>query len=283
MRDGLRYALLLIAGLVALLLIVSFTAWGLTTYGSIRHIIGDMAARPDRAADLQSQYDDMALYFNAGSGDTYTFHFRSAPIAVSQAQVSGLSEGDAIGVVLDSYTSGLYNNDLPSGGPGAAGVLFNGAGNQVYFALTIVFLIAFILLVAGTVLLPERPRPANVMSAGKAIAGTGVVAFFVFALLPGLLKSIYWGSVAGIRDILTAIEPEVTGSLLRNTVLLILLAAALYAAGFWMERQSETPLSRAAKKPFTLKLPEIPKVPGLLKIIRAPQQKDKENYKRKGL
>jgi hypothetical protein len=55
MRDGLRYALLVVAGLLGVLLVVSLTAWGLTTYGSIRHVVGDIAALPDKAVALERQ------------------------------------------------------------------------------------------------------------------------------------------------------------------------------------------------------------------------------------
>jgi hypothetical protein len=63
MRDGFRYALLLAAGLVAVLFVIAFTAWGLTTYGSIRHVVGDLAAQPDKAAELRDQYQEMVTQF----------------------------------------------------------------------------------------------------------------------------------------------------------------------------------------------------------------------------
>jgi len=247
MRDGLRYSLLLIAGLIAVLLIVSFTAWGLTTYGSIRHIVGDMAARPDKAAALQGQYGDMVAYFAAGDGSSFTYHFGSAPITVTMTQVTNLSEDQVIGLVLDGYASGLYDNDLPSGGIGAAGFFIGSGGNPVYALVTILLFAVFALALASAVLgFPESPRPFKLKSAGKAMAVAGTATFFVFAFLPGLIRSLYWGSIANdpsIKDLLVMIAPMIATSLLRNTLLLLVLAAALYAAGWWLHVKGEAEAS----------------------------------------
>ena len=267
MRDGFRYLLLLVAGLIAVLFIISFTAWGLTTYGSIRHIAGDMAAQPDKAADLRDQYEDMTTYFAGSTGNIYTYHFRLAPITVDRVQVSGMGQSGVISLVLDSYASGLYNNNLPSGGPGVAGMFIGSTGNLLYAITSLILVIAFILFMACAILwFPDRPRSFNMKSAGKVIAVVCTLTFFVFALLPGLLKSLFWGSISNsgaTRDILSIIEPGVVGSLLRNTLIIILLTAVLYAAGYWMGARGE--------------------VRAVFKASRASAQQDPEDHKRKSL
>jgi hypothetical protein len=242
MRDGFRYALLLTACLVALLFIVSFTAWGLTTYGSIRHIVGDFAAQPERAADLQYQYQEMTTRFASGEG-SFTYYFRSAPITLARTQVADMGESEVISLVLDTYTSGLYDNDLPAGGLGAASSYVGSSGNLLYALTALIFVIAFILFIAGAVLwFPDRSRPFKLKSAGKTIAAFCAVVFFIFALLPGLLKSLIWGSVSNgsvIRDALDLIEPVVVGSLLRNTLLIIAIAGIVYIIGYWLETRGD--------------------------------------------
>jgi hypothetical protein len=237
MRDGFRYALLLAAGLLAVLFIVAFTAWGLTTYGSIRHVVGDLAAQPDKAVDLQDQYRDMVTSF-AGSGETFTFHFQSAPINIGRAQVAGLGETEVISLVLDTYTSGLYDNNLAAGGLGVASVFVGSAGNVLYLLTALVFLVAFALFTAGAIReFPEYQTPYKMKSAGKTIAAFCAVVFCFFAFLPGFLKSLFWGTVAnnsGARDIIGIIEPLAVGSLLRNTLLIIVIAGILYAVGYWL-------------------------------------------------
>jgi hypothetical protein len=242
MRDGFRYALLLAAGLVAVLFIISFTAWGLTTYGSVRHIVGDLAAQPDRAADLQDQYEEMATRFASGDS-SFTYYFQSAPITVGPAQVGGMDEGQAISLVLDLYTSGLYDNTLSSGGLGAASSFVGSSGNLLYALTSLVFALAFVALVACSVLgFADRPRPFKLKSAGKTIAAFCAVIFFLIALLPGFLKSLFWGPVAGnstARDLLSIVEPGMVGTLLRNTLLVIIIAGILYIAGHWVEAKGD--------------------------------------------
>jgi hypothetical protein len=237
MRDGFRYALLLTAGLLAVLFIIAFTAWGLTTYGSIRHVVGDLAAQPDKAADLQDQYQDMVTSF-AGSGTTFTFHFRSAPINIGRTRVASLSETEVISLALDTYTSGLYDNNLAAGGLGVAGVFVGSSGNILYAITALVFLVAFILFTAGAIQgFPEYPAPYKMKSAGKTIAAFCAVVFCLFALLPGFLKSLFRGTLAnnsGARDIIGIIEPLAVGSLLRNTLIIIVIAGILYAVGYWL-------------------------------------------------
>jgi hypothetical protein len=268
MRDGFRYALLLAAGLVAVLFVIAFTAWGITTYGSIRHVVGDLAAQPDKAADLRDQYEEMATQFSSGAS-SFTYYFRSAPITVAPAQVTGMGEGEVISLVLDNYTSGLYDNNLQSGGLGAANVFVGSTGNVLYAATALVFAIAFIIFTAGAVRgFKDLSLPLKLKSAGKTIAAFCAVVFFIFALLPGLLKSLFWGSVANsssIRDGLNILEPVVVGSLLRNMLLVIVIAAIVYAAGYWMNTRGD--------------------VRDMFKNSRASAQKENvsENHKRRSL
>jgi hypothetical protein len=268
MRDGFRYALLLAAGLVAVLFVVAFTAWGLTTYGSVRHVVGDFAAQPDRAADLRDQYEEMATRFASGAS-SFTYYFRSTPITVAPAHVSGLGESEVISLVLDTYTSGLYDNSLQSGGLGAASMFVGSTGNLLYAVTALVFAIAFTLFTAGAVRgFPDRPLPFKLKSAGKTIAAFCATAFIIFALLPGFLKSLVWGSVANssvIRDALDILEPGVVGSLLRNTLLVIGIAAVIYGAGYWLRTKGEDK--------------------AMFKESRVPARKARvpENHKRRGL
>ena len=242
MRDGFRYALLLAACLTAVLFITAFTAWGLTTYGSVRHVVGDLSAQPDKAADLRSQYEDMVTVF-AGGASSFTYYYGSAPITVAAAQVAGMGESQVISLVMDAYASGLYDNTLQSGGLGAASQFIGSGGNLIYAIIALVLALAFALFVAGAVLgFADRPRPYALMSAGKTIGAFSIALFFIFAMLPGFVKSLVWGSIAGnaaAREILTVVEPGLVGTLLRNTLLVILVAVALYGAGYWMEARGD--------------------------------------------
>jgi|AGTN01.1.fsa_nt_gi hypothetical protein len=167
MRDGFRYSLLIVASIIAVLFVVVFTIWGLTTYGSVRHMVGGLAAQPDKAADLRDQYEEMTTRFASGDG-SFTYYFRSAPITVARADVAGMSESEVISAVLDSYASGLYDNTLKSGGLGAASAFVGSIGNLLYALASILFAVIFSMLVAGAVMgFPDSSRPFKLKSAGK--------------------------------------------------------------------------------------------------------------------
>jgi hypothetical protein len=154
-----------------------------------------------------------------------------------------MAEDEVVSLVLDVYTSGLYDNSLQSGGLGAANMFVGSTGNILYAVTALIFAVAFVLFTAGAVRgFGDLPLPLKLKSAGKTIAAFCAVVFFIFALMPGLLKSLFWGSVAnnsGIRDALDILEPGIVGSLLRNMLLVILIAAVIYIAGFWLSTKGD--------------------------------------------
>jgi hypothetical protein len=236
MRDGLRYALLLLAGFVAVLLVVSLSAYSLTTYGSIRAIVGDVAAQPGQAASLQSQYKDMQKYFSEGRGDTFTYHFGAMPISIGRDQVSGLDEGRTLEMIVDIYASSLYLVKYNTGLMGSVGSIIGSSGNGMYAAITVALALA--LAVAGAAaVLPQWQGafPARLKDAGKVLIIFCAVAFVFFLLAPGIVKSVVWDSIPNTgsgRDIVRVIESRITSSLLLNTLLMMALGLVLYAAGY---------------------------------------------------
>lgn len=244
MRDGLRYALLLIAGFVAVLFIISFTAYSLTTYGSIRSIVGDIAAQPEQAASLHNQYSDMQNYFTQGKGDTFTYHFGSLPLSVDRSQVSGMSEKQTTDLVMDIYASNLYIVKYNTGIMGKVGSFIGSSGNGMYTIVTA--LLGIVLLVAGAAALLPRwtgPLPLKLRDAGKVLVIFCAVAFVIFMLAPSIAKSIVWDSIPNSdsgRDILHVVESKITASLLFNTLLMAILGIAMYAAGYFLDARSQT-------------------------------------------
>jgi len=182
----------------------------------------------------------MATAFAVGS-DTYTFRFNSAPVDVSKSQAEGLGRDDVIGIVLDTYTSDLYNDRLTAGSPGSAGIFFNATGNLIYFLIMLIIAIIFIAFVAGAILpFPEKPMPDRLKTAGMIIAIICILAFLFFAFTPGLIKSLAWGYIGNhdaARDMLDILEPALIGSLLRNTLLMAIIGGILYGAGYFQEMQ----------------------------------------------
>lgn len=227
----------LIAAVLFVVFIFSFTAWGSTTYSSTRHFVGAVADQPETASDLQAQYEDMTAYFASGTGDSYVYIFRSSPITVTKAQVADKSRDDVINLVLDTYASQFHNNELASGGPDASGILINGTGNLIYLIMAMVTAVAFLAVMARVFLsFPDHPRSHKLKSTGKALAIACACAFVLFALLPWLLRSIFWSAITegGADDVWNMVEPVILSSLLLNTVIALVLAIALYALGYWL-------------------------------------------------
>ncbi|HUL62812.1 MAG TPA: hypothetical protein VLT35_07090, partial [Methanocella sp.] len=157
MSGMLGRSLLLSAGLMLILFIFSFTAWSFTTPDETRHFVGEVAAQPVQAALLHDQYGDMTAYFASGAGDTYTYFFRSSPVAVTNAQVAGMDEAGVIGLVLDTYADQFYDNRLASGGPGPAGFLITSPGRTIYGIVAVLTAISFLVFTGTFLAIPDSP------------------------------------------------------------------------------------------------------------------------------
>jgi len=222
-----------------MLFIFSFTAYGFTTYDTIRQVVGDVAAQPDEAANLQVQYDEMTSYFS-GTGDTYTYEFRSSPIDVTRAQVTGKSRDAVIGTVLDTYANQFYDNSLTSGGPGEAGIVISRTGNQIYGVTALVTAVAFIAFLAWAILgFRDVPAPEKLKGTGMALALACVFAFVIFILIPILIKTFLWSAIVegGADDVWSMVEPVALGSLLQNTAIGLVLAIVLFVVGYLLTKK----------------------------------------------
>lgn len=279
MKPGIRHGLLALTGLAAVLLIVFFTAYGLTTFGSIRGIVGNIAADTDQAASLHNQFSDMSSYFGGNKGDTYTYRFGGLPISVDKSEAGGLDESRALGLVLDIYTSDIYHVKFSTGLMGRFGSLFNAEANSTFGALTLIFLAAFILL-ATVSLLPiwEGTFGQKLKEEGLVILAFCAVSFFVFLVAPALIKSIIWGSIPSsdvARDIINIIQSRIVSSLLLNDILIGLVGILLFALGFFRERKAgESEAAQPRSRPDAgRRAPQPPKKGG------EPQGQQKSRYK----
>jgi hypothetical protein len=239
-----------LAGVLLMLFIFSFTAYGLTTYGAIRQTVGDVAARPDQAADLQAQYAAMNAQFASGTGDTYTYQFRSSPVDVTKAQVAGKDRDAVIGIVLDTYANRFYDNSLTAGGPGEAGVVITRPGNQIYGIIALATAIAFVAVLAFSVFgYRDVAVSEKLKGTGKALVLASIFACIIFILVPVMIKALFWGAIVegGADDVWTMTEPAALGALLQNTVIALALGVALFVAGLVLTGKS-SPAGAADKK-----------------------------------
>ncbi|OPY25348.1 MAG: hypothetical protein A4E28_03210 [Methanocella sp. PtaU1.Bin125] len=230
----------MLAGIALMMFIFSFTAYGFTTYDAIRGFTGDVAARPDQAADLQAQYGAMTAYFSGNTGDTYTYEFRSSPIEVTRAQAAGKDRDAVIGIVLDTYANQFYENSLAAGGPGEPGVVISRTGNQVYGIIALISAIAFIAALARAILgFKEVPVAEKLKGTGIALAAASVFAAFIFILVPTLVKAFAWNAIVegGADDVWTMVEPVALGSLLQNTAIGLVLAVVLFVVGYLLAKK----------------------------------------------
>jgi len=240
MSDNHRVARFL-AGVLLMRFIFSFTAYGLTTYDTIRHVIGDVAAQPEQTADLQTQYNDMISYFSGNTGDTYTYQFRSSPIDVTKAQVTGKGQDAVIGMMLDTYANQFYNNNVTSGGPGEPGVVISKTGNQIYGIVALVTAIGFIAVLAWVIFgFRGVAMSEKLKGTGKSLMLACVFAFALFILVPLLVKTLFWSAIVEVNadDLWTMAEPTALTSLLQNTGIALVLAIIVFVAGLLMTKKS---------------------------------------------
>jgi hypothetical protein len=229
-----RDVLFFFMGIIAVCLVVSFSACELTTYGSIRDTLGGIAAQPSQIVNLHTQYNDMVDQFSNGRGDLFTYHYGGQDIVVSVSQVVGKSESQVMGIVLDKYSQNFYSGNVY--GDYATVSSFVGSGaNAFYLLLTLLLFASFLaILILAYVQKWYESTMDMLKSSGKIILIVGVIAFIIFLFMPSVVKSVMWGSISSDlgRDITYVLEPRITGTFLVNMLIVILFGALLYGAGF---------------------------------------------------
>ena len=278
MKPGIRHGLLVLTGLAAVLLIVFFTAYGLSTYGSIRGIVGSIASETDQVASLHNQFISMTNFFAENKGDMFTYRFGGLPISIDKSEAGGLDETRALNLMLDLYTSNIYHVKFSSGLMGKISSLFNAEANFIFGILTLIALASFIVLGIAA-LLPywEGSFSKKLKEEGLVIIGFCAIAFFVFLIAPALIKSIIWGAIPSsdvARDIIRIIESRVVSSLLLDDILIALLGALMFAIGFFIDRKStdSTPAVPRGRQDNGRRAPQPPQQKG-------GQQQQKSKYK----
>lgn len=280
MKPGIRHGLLVLTGLAAVLFIIFFTAYGLTTYGSIRGIVGSIAAETDQAASLHNQFVAMTSHFSSNQGDTFTYRFGGLPIAVDKSEVAALDETRVLNLMLDIYTSNIYHVKFSAGLMGKIGSLFNADANFACGLLALISFAALIVLAIASIL-PywEGTFGKKLKDEGLAIIAFCALAFFVFLIAPALIKSIIWGSIPSsdvARDIIRIIESRVVSSLLLDDILVGLIGALIFAVGYFIDKKtdgSSSPESGSrgaprARQDTTRRMP--PRPPTHVKSVQQP-------------
>jgi hypothetical protein len=234
MALGSRDILFFFMGIIAVCLVVSFSAYELTTYESVRDALGNIAAQPSQIVGLHSQYNDMVDQFSNGRGDTFTYHYGGQDIGVAASQARGKSESQVMGIVLDNYAQNFYNGNVKGDYATVSGVVGAGANGFYFLATVLLFAAFFIIFILSYIQQWYESTRDMLKSSGKIILVMGVVAFVIFLLMPSVVKSVMWSSISSDlgRDVAYVIEPRITGAFLVNTLIVILFGALLYGAGF---------------------------------------------------
>lgn len=261
-------------GLVAICLVISFSAYQLTTYDSIRSIIGETAVQPSGTASLHSQYNDLQDFLTGSTGDYFTYHFAGSYIKVARTQVQGKTEQQCNSLVLDSFTKSFYTG-TDTGDLKNAYTFVGSGANAIYAFLTFIF---FIVLAGILGLAFARhwfdDNVELLKSSGTILMAVCIVAFFVFLILPGILKSMMWSTLYRsmlYQEVLQVVEPRVSATFLVNTLIVTLVGAVFYGVGFFIgfeekehEGATERQFERKAVKPReqSVKVRDVPSKPG---------------------
>lgn len=241
MALGSRDILYFFMGIMAVGLVVFFSAYELTTYDSVRDSLGSIAAQPSQVVDLHSQYNDMVDQFSNNRGDVFTYHYGMQSIDVTASQARGKSESQVMGLVFDKYSTNFYNGNVPGSLSAVAG-LVGGSANGFYFLMTVLLFAAFVIILVLSFIQQWYETTKDMLkSAGKIVLIMGVVAFIIFLFMPSVIKSVMWASISSDlgRDVTYVVEPRITGTILVNTLIVVLSGALLYGAGFLIHINGE--------------------------------------------
>jgi 4-amino-4-deoxy-L-arabinose transferase-like glycosyltransferase len=234
MALGSRDILFFFMGIIAVCLVVSFSAYELTTYESVRGVLGNIVADTSQGGSLHSQYNDMVDQFSNSRGDVFTYHYGDQSIDVTASQARSKSESQVIGMVLDKYAVNFYNGNVKGNLATASGVAGAEANGFYFLATVLLFAVFLIIFILSYIQKWYESTRDLLKSAGKVLLAMGIVAFIVFLFMPSVVKSVMWASISSDlgRDITYVVEPRITGTFLVNTLIVILLGALSYGAGF---------------------------------------------------
>lgn len=244
-------------GIFAVCLVVSFSAYQLTTYGSVRDVIGSISTQPSQVVNLHAQYNEMSDQFASASGSSYTYHFAGQSVPINASQVRGKNEQQTLSLVLDKYTYDFYYGTNP-GLLGTLSGLFGAGANGLYLLISVFLFILFASILGLAFAMQWYDTVKDLLkSTGKVIGILGIVAFFIIILMPSLVNSFMWQSINSsdlARDISMVLEPLITNTFLVNMLIIVLLGALLYGIGFLIhintgeEVSEESSYERSAPK-----------------------------------
>ena len=109
------------------------------------------------------------------------------------------------------------------------------SANGFYFLMSVLLFAAFIIILVLSFIQQWYETTKDMLkSAGKIILIMSVLAFIAFLFLPAIVKSVMWASISSDlgRDVTYVVEPRITGTILVNTLIVVLFGALLYGAGF---------------------------------------------------
>lgn len=237
MATELRHIAFFFMGIAAICLVMSFSAFQLTTYDSIRSIIGEVATQPSAAVSLHTQFNDMQEQFASGSASSVTYRFAGSQIPVTRAQAQGKNEQQCLSMVLDAFTKSFYTGTDTGSLSFAYGFVGSGA-NAIYALFSLIFFVIFVAILGSAFMRQWFGTNVELLkSAGLVIVAICIVAFIAFLLLPGLVKSMMWNALYSStlgQEILHVVEPRVSGTFLVNTLIVMLIGAVLYGVGFFI-------------------------------------------------
>jgi hypothetical protein len=235
MALGSRDILYFFMGIIAVGMVVFFSAYQLTTYESVRDSLGSIAEQPSQVVDLHSQYNMMVDQFqNNDYSGVYTFHYGMQSIDITGSQARGKTQDEVMGLLYEKYASNFYDGNVPGSLSMVSGFV-GGSANGFYFLMTVLMLAAFVIILVLSYIQQWYETTKDMLkSAGKIILVMGVIAFIAFLFLPAVVKSVMWASISSDlgRDVTYVIEPRITGTILVNTLIIVLFGALLYGAGF---------------------------------------------------
>lgn len=222
-------------GIFAICLVITFSAYQLTTYDSVRSIVGAVAADTTQGANLHTQYLSMLNQFNNDQGNTFTYSWGSQNISVTMADAQGNTEQSVRDLVLDRYAQNIYDGNVPNSLSMASSLAGSGANGFYFITAILLFAAVFVILFLSFIQRWYETTKDMLKSAGRIILVISVLAFLVFLVLPPIIESVMYGSLSGNNWSLavnSVIEPRITGAFLVNTLILILFGALVYGLGF---------------------------------------------------
>jgi hypothetical protein len=236
-RDDIRsnerdmLVVLVLLGICLVFVLFVFGAWYMSTYGSVRGMVGGIASQGTMSTSLTNQYNEMNTAFQSGQ-TSYTYHWGGLAIAIDSSNPYWTSKDTCKNYVLDVYASILYN--VYAGGD--MGRLYSVAGSGEHGTYQLLLIVLLVVVVGLSWVLWDGLLE-YLRKIGLTLIACGVISFLLLMFVSNIAVGSWLSSASSSQmynESLPIVVSVIEGNFQSFCFLYLILGVILFAASYFM-------------------------------------------------